>query len=388
MKRKGYKVELNLTYKQKSLFNQYAGLSRFAYNWGLGKCIQNYEDTKKSLSAIDLHKLLVQEKKIGNFDWMYQYSKTTPQESLRYLEKAYKQFFRNIKNKSKKQKGFPKFKGKHLTKNKFTLINPHGISIAEGKIKLPKIGWVKLQEKDRLPTDNRVVTVHLSEKAGKWFISLQVPFEPDQLKLTKETIGIDVGIKTLATLSTGQTYYNPKHYYKLQDKLKLEQRRLSKKQKGSKNREKQKLKVQKVHYKISCQRQDYLQKITSEIVKAKPSMIVIEDLNVSGMVKNHRLAKSLMDSSFGEFKRMIEYKCDWAGIEVVKADRLFPSSKMCFKCGKIKEDLTLSDRTYKCSCGLEIDRDLNASLNLQKYGESSRNCIKKSVESKTSLSVA
>ena len=368
---KAYKVELNPSNKQRTLLEKSTGVARFAYNWGLNERINIYKSEKKALSSIDQHKILCSKKKT-EFPWMYEVSKCAPQEALRDLDKSFKNFFRGIK---KGQKiGFPKFKSKHKSKQSFSI--SYGFYISNSEVNIPKVGRIRLKEKGYIPTKNvHINSMNVSKIADKWFISVQVEQNiPDPINQIKLVLGVDVGIKTLATCSNGQIFENPKYLKKSKKKLAHAQRNLARKKfnketkRSSNNRLKSKLKVQKIHYKISNQRKDILHKMTSILARTKPRYIVLEDLNVSGMMKNHRLAGAIGDASFNEIKRQLSYKTSWYGGSMVEVDRFFPSSKMCCSCDQIKEDLTLEDRVYVCDCGNVMDRDLNASINLERYG--------------------
>jgi len=363
-----YKTELDLNNKQKSMINQATGGARFTYNWGLARRIELYEKEKKSTTAVTQHRELNKLKK-AEFDWMYNSSKCVFQEALRDLDKGFKNFFRNIKQ--GKKSGFPRFKSKHNSKQSFRLTG--SIHVFNDKVQLPRLGKLRLKEKGYIPSDEKILSATVSKHANKYFVSVAVEKEIELPKdLTKNTIGIDLGIKDLAITSDGIFFKNPKTYKKFLSKLKRMQRWLSRKTKGSNNRRKQKDKVAKLHYKISNIRKDNIHKMTSQVVKTKPQKIVIEDLSAKNMMKNHKLAQSIADSSFGEIRRQFEYKTRWNNIELVVASRWFPSSKLCSNCGNKKEELKLSDRIYKCdSCGFEIDRDLNASINLKLYTVSS-----------------
>lgn len=381
--RRAYKTELRLNKKQKHLFYEYARLTHFAYNWGVQKVKEAYENGQKFPTAIDLYKQLCQEKRDGELSWMYNYSKSTPQEALRNVERAFKSFFHRVKKGQKP--GYPRFKSKKGSPLKFTVSTQNGIRYESGFFYLPRIGWVRTFEKDYVPEGLRVSTAYLTHRAGRWFISVQTEFEPQKVQTTNETLGVDLGIKTTAVVSNGEVFENPRIFNKHSRKLRKEQRRLSRKQKGSNNREKQKHKVQKAYYRLSTARNDYIHKMTSSLVRTKPKRIVLEDLNVSGLVKNKKLSRHIADTAFGEIRRQLEYKCDWAGIDFLLADRYFPSSKMCSQCGAIKDELSLSERVFECDCGNSLDRDLNAAINLRKYGEltRNRNKTKTSVESDT-----
>lgn len=365
---RAYKTELDLNNKQKSLLNACFGGARFAYNWGLRNRIDLYENEKQSTDAMKQHKELNALKK-DEFAWMYQYSKCIFQESLRDLDQAFKHFFRRCRSQKNGEKpGFPKFKTRHSSKQSFRLTG--SIHVQSNKIKLPRIGWLKLKERGYIPEDCHIQNVTVSKRADRYFVSVSTIQEREApVNDSTEVLGIDVGIKELAVCSDGQVFGNSKSLYKNEKKLKRVQREVSRRNKGSNNRKKSVKKLAQVHYRISNIRKDSLHKATTQIVRTKPSVIVLEDLSVKNMVKNHKLAKALSDASMSEFHRQIEYKSGWNSIEVFKVPRFFPSSKMCSRCGHIKEDLTLKDRVYVCECGLSIDRDLNAALNLKAFYE-------------------
>jgi putative transposase len=352
---KGFKIRLELNNKQATLAAKHAGVARHAYNWGLAVCKNAYENKEKRPSAIDLHKKLVAQVKKEN-PWYYQVSKCSPQEALRNLEKAYIKSF-------KEKKGLPVFKKKG-TKDSFYLEG--NIFIENNIIKLPKFGKVKISESLRMQA---VKNVTISKIADQWFVSFKAPHENLPKQTQNNPVGVDLGIKTLATLSNETVFENPRPYKKLKRKLKLAQRKLSKKYKKgvpqSQNYKKAQKKVAKIHYKIACIRKDALHKLTTRLAK-NHSEIVIEDLNVSGMSKNHKLASAILDGGFYEFRRQLSYKCEWYGSVLTVVDRFYPSSKTCSACGTIKKDLKLSERTFECSyCKNSLDRDLNAALNLR-----------------------
>jgi putative transposase len=359
-----YKTELNPNNKQQTLFMKNIGCARWAYNWALNKKKNAFDKKEKIPNAISLHKELNILKQ-SDIPWMYESSKCSPQNALRYCDKAFDSFFRKCKNKSIIQKGFPKFKSRKNEKQSFTLNGC--ISIGDNWIKLPRIGKVRLHESNYIPKDNRILSATITKRADKWFVSVLIEMdEQDYIKPKNDIIGIDLGIKNLATCSNGDIYENPKALQKNLKKLKRKSRQLSRKKKDSKNREKAKSKLAKLHYRISNIRKDCLHKITSKIVNEN-QVIVLEDLKVSNMIKNRKLSRSISDVGLYEFRRQIEYKAKWKVRNVYFADTFFPSSKLCSCCGYKKEDLKLSDRTYKCNqCGFIIDRDLNASKNLVK----------------------
>lgn len=355
---KSFKTELQPNNRQKSLFKRYAGTARFVYNWALALLQKDYETNKKAnTSAITLHKLLVS-KKNDEFKWMKEISKWCPQNALINLETAYKNFF-------KKQSKLPKFKKKGQG-DSFTLDT--SITVKFNKVKLPKIGWVKLKEYGYIP-EGKPKTATISLKAGRWFISTRYETTIEQKKHEDTTIGVDLGIKNLAVLSDGEVFNSSNKLKSKEKKLKRLQRKLTGQNKGSNSRNKTKNKIAKIHFNISNHRKDILHKLTTCLVKTKLSKtIVIEDLNVSGMLKNKKLAKAIANIGLYEFRRQLEYKCNWHGKNLVIANRFYPSSKLCSCCGNKKDDLKLSDRMYTCDkCGSKIDRDLNASINLKEY---------------------
>ncbi len=368
---RAYKVELNPNNKQRTLLEKSVGCARFAYNWGLNEKINLWKSEEKSLTAIDQHKILCSKKKT-EFPWMYDVTKMAPQEALRDLDTAFRNFFRGLKQ--GKKVGFPKFKSKHKDKDSFRI--SFGFYVTNSTINIPKVGYVRLKEKSYIPTkDVKINSMTVSKEADRWYISVQVeqdiPESPNQIETV---LGVDVGIKTLATCSNGEIFENPKHLNKSKKKLAHAQKNLARKKfdretkRSSNNRLKSKLRVQKIYQRISNQRKNTLHKMTSILAKTKPRYIALEDLNVSGMLKNHNLAGAIGDASFYEIKRQLIYKTAWYGGSIIEVDRFFPSSKMCSVCGRLKEDLTLEDRIYICDCGNGMDRDLNASINLEKYG--------------------
>jgi putative transposase len=364
---RAYKTELKLNNRERTLLTGCAGAARFAYNWGLREKIDAYETTGKSPSYYELHRQLNALKK-SDLDWLYQYSKTIPQEALRDLDRAFQNFFRRLKNGEKP--GFPRFKSRKRGIGSFRIWG--SIQVETGQIKLPRIGWLRLHEKGYLPAAGvKILSTTLSERAGRWFVALQVEEEITDRRATGEPVGIDLGIKSLAVCSDGQTYANPRALDRASKQLARCQRELSRRQKGSRNWAKTKVKLARLHQRMAHLRQETIQQATSRIVaKTKPDterplLIVMEDLNVTGMMQNHKLARALGDVALGEFRRQLAYKCAWYGITLQTADRWYPSSKRCSGCGQVKETLLLSERVYHCDrCGLVIDRDLNAARNL------------------------
>ena len=362
---RAYKTQLDVNNSQQTLLLQHIGCARWAFNWALNKKKEAFDRKEKIPNAMDLHKELVRLKK-SEIPWMYDSSKCSPQNALRDCDQAFQNFFTRCKKKINGSKGFPKFKSKKNDKQSFRLEG--SIRVESNRIKLPMIGWVNLFEIGYIPTDHKILSATVSKRAGKWFVSVQTESSDIEATTPKnDIIGVDLGIKNLATCSDGTTYHNPKALKSKLERLKRRQRQFSRKQKGSKNKAKAKLKLTKIHYQISNIRKDCLHKVTSKIVHEN-QVIVLEDLNVKGMMSNHKLAQAIGDVGMGEFRRQIEYKAKWYGRTVCFADRFYPSSKLCSVCGVKKENLTLSDRVYECDgCGQVSDRDMNAAINLRQF---------------------
>ena len=371
---RAYKVELDLNNVQRTACMRAAGVARFAYNWGLRRKIDTYQATGKSPSYFKLNSELNALKKT-EYPWMYEVSKCAPQEALRDLDMAFKNFFRRVKLKStgklNGKVGFPRFKSRKNGIGSFRLRG--AICVFDDRIQLPRLGKLRLKERGYIPTDDvKILSATVSERAGHWFVSVAVEVDMSEpIPAQGPPVGVDLGIKTMAFCSDGTVYSNPKALRKAQTKMRRLQRKLARQKKGSANREKTRHKIARLHYRISNVRRDALHKATSGIVAKtkslleRPSVIVIEDLNVTGMMKNHKLARAIADVGMYEFKRQLMYKAAWAGSEILIADRWFPSSKTCSECGAVKATLSLSERVYNCEvCGASLDRDLNAARNL------------------------
>ena len=359
---RGYKTQLDPNNKQRTLLAKNAGAARYAFNWALNIKRDAMTKREKIPNAIELHRRL-NELKQTELGWMYEVSKCSPQEALRNCDNAFNNFFRRCKQK-KGKKGFPRFKSKKNGLGSFRLTGT--IKVFDRHIQLPRIGKIKLKERGYLH-NGKILSATVSERAGRWFVSLQMEetIEAPENK-PQRAIGVDLGIKRLATCSDGEIFENPKALRSRLKKLQRLSRNVSRKQKGSQNRKKAQKKLAKLYYKIACIRQDTLHKFTTSLTKTK-SRIVIEDLNVSGMMKNRRLSRAIADVGLFEARRQLEYKGKWYGCEIDVADRFYPSSKRCSSCGKINHNLQLSDRDYVCECGNDVDRDWNASVNLLNY---------------------
>ncbi len=374
----GYKTEINPTKEQIQKINQTIGTCRYIYNFYLATQKERYEHGEKLQSAMSFSKWLNNNylPQHEELFWIKEVSSKSVKQSITNAYNAYQRFF-------KKQSKFPKFKkkGKSDVKMYFVKTDAKAIICCERhRIKIPTLGWVRLKEKGYIPTTRSGLVIRsgtVSEKAGRYYVSVLVDIpQPEDNRPANQGIGIDLGIKDLAICSNRQVFKNinkSKEIKRLEKKLKREQRSLSRmyenKKKGGTtqraNIQKQKLKVQKLHHRIDNIRADYINKTIAEIVKTKPSYITIEDLNVSGMMKNRHLSKAVASQKFYEFRTKLKTKCDDNGIELRTVDRFYPSSKLCHCCGSIKKNLKLSDRIYKCECGYVEDRDFNASLNLR-----------------------
>jgi len=374
---RGYKAELDLTNEQRTACLKHAGAARWAYNYALTCKKENSLKGEKTPYAAELHKEINALK--PSMPWMYEVSKCSFQEGLRNADDGFKHFFRKCRLKKegkwKGKCGYPKYKSrkKQIGSARFT----GHIHVSPGGIQLPRVGTLRLKEHDYLPMNVKIGSATISEHAGRWFVSITVHEElAEPTRATGKAIGVDLGIKTLATVSDGRTFDNPKALRKKINALKRASRKHSRKKKGSKNRFKAKQKLARVHVRIANVRKDALHKATSAIVARtkpdceRPCVIVLEDLHVSGMLKNHKLARACADVGLYEFKRQVLYKAAFAGVEVKLASRWFASSKICHSCGWVKEDLTLKERVYVCEdCGNVTDRDYNAACNLAALAE-------------------
>src|ERR1035437_8385159 len=359
---KSYKYRLCPTEKQKEHFVQSMGCVRYIFNKGLEVKIKHYEKTGKTLSYFDLTKGFLLEEKEKN-EWLKAPNAQSLQSGLRNLDNAFNRYF-------KKTSKFPSFKRKN-GKQSIQYSQCVSVYFNKNKIKIPKAGEVSIVFDREFIGKIKTCTVSKTP-TNKFYISILVENDlelPAKSEIKSETsIGIDLGIKTFATISNGEKIDNPKYLRKFLDRLKILQRRASKKSKGSKNKKKANLKVAKLHEKISNQRNDFLHKLSSKLISENQT-IILEDLNIAGMLKNQKLALTISDVSWGEFIRMLSYKAEWYGNNIIKIGRFDPSSKMCSCCGEINQNLKLSDRFWKCiGCNAEHDRDVNAAINIKKFG--------------------
>jgi len=317
--------------------------------------------------AIDLQRALNKLKKT-DFPWMYSVSKCPPQEALRHVDKAYDHFFRKVKlkkqGKYKGKAGFPKFKKKSKGSGSFRLTGAS--KVFPDAIHLPRLGKLRLKAHDYLPVSGvPILSATVSEQAGRWFVSIQVKEEQaEQANTATTAIGVDLGVTTLATCSDGVEFTNPRSLKHQLKKLKRFSRAPSRRQKGSKNKEKSRKKLAVLHARMAHMRKDALHKFTTHVCK-NHAYVAIEDLHVAGMLKNHHLAQAIADSSLGEIRRQLTYKAEKFATRVVVRDRFYPSSKTCSSCGWVNEDLDLSQRVFVClDCGYMADRDYNAAKNI------------------------
>lgn len=367
---KAYKYRLHPNKAQTEFFEKSFGCVRFVYNWALNQRIEAYQKDGTRISWVDSCKQLTELKKQEETKWLCEVTSQSLQQSIRHMDMAFTHFFRE-------KKGFPKFHSKKSGKFSFQLVKDVSIDFNTHKVKLPKIGEVKFGKNRTF--DGKIGTCTVSKTpTGKYYISILVDNGKPMIEKTPITIdtsvGIDVGIKDFAVLSNGQVYSNPKFYEKDEKRLKVLQRRLSRKQKGSNRRERARLAVAKQHEKIKNYRVNFIHQITSRIVRENQT-VIIEDLNVEGMLKNHNLAKHIASASWSEFFRQLQYKCDWYGKNLIHIGRFEPSSKMCL-CGYINKDLTLKDREWNCpQCGRYNDRDLLAAINIKRFGLQKQNLI-------------
>lgn len=373
---KSFKTEINPTIEQKIKINKTIGTCRYIYNFYLGHNKTLYDNGEKFMTDKSFSVWLNNEYIPNNPDkaWIKEVSSKAIKRSIENGYTAFTRFFKH-------QSAFPRFKkkGKSDVKMYFVKNNPKDCTCERHRLKIPTLGWVRIKEKGYILASKdgwKIKSGTISIKAGRYYVSALVEL-PD-VKVTNsnnEGIGIDLGVKDFVIVSNGKTYKNinkSTRIKKLEKKLCREQRCLSRKyenlKKGEstqKNIQKQKLKVQKLYHRISNIRTDYINKTIAEIVKTKPSYITIENLNVSGMMKNKHLSKAVASQKFYEFRIKLKIKCNEKGIELRIVDRFYPSSKLCHCCGAIKKDLKLSDRIYRCDCGYIEDRDFNAALNLR-----------------------
>ena len=365
------KIRLKPTKEQETQLWKSVGTARWVYNWTLERQQENYKNGGKFIYDNQLRKEITQLKKQEDYKWLGDVSNNVAKQAVKDACNAYKRFFKG-------QSSAPKFKSRRKS-NKSFYNDTAKLKVKNKSVLIEKVGWIKTSE--QLPMDIKYLNPRVSYDNKYWYLSVSYRREFTQPELTDEVIGIDLGIKTLAVCSNGVDFKNinkTAKVRKIEKRLRRLQRSASRKYEMNKegaryvktcNIIKIEKKIQLLHRRLKNIRDNHLHQTTNAIVRTKPSKVVMEDLNVKGMIKNRNLAKAISQQKFYEFKRQMEYKCEKYGIEFIQVDRFFPSSKLCSNCGQIKKNLKLSDRRYHCDCGLHIDRDLNASLNLANYGK-------------------
>jgi len=366
---KAYKYKLEPTTEQKILLEKHIGSCRYIYNWALSLKVKSYEETGKSISQFDINKRITS-LKVEN-KWLSEVNSQSLQGMTRNLESAFTKFFRE-------KKGFPKFKSKKNPVQAFPVPQHYFVNFETCTVKLPKIGEIKAKLHRNFTGELKTATVSKT-CTGKYFISILVENNEElpvkQAFSETTTVGIDVGIKDFAILSTGDKIENPKYLKNSLKRLKVLQRRVSRKQKGSKNRAKAKQRLAVLHEKITNQRTDFQNKLSFKLVSENQA-IALETLNVKGMVKNHHLAQAISDSAWGSFVTKLEYKAEWYGKTVLRIGQFEPSSKLCSVCGYHNSELTLKDREWTCpDCKTVLDRDVNAAINIKKFALIDQNLI-------------
>ena len=363
---RGYKYRIYPTDEQKEMFAKTFGCCRFVYNWALKEKIEAYEKDKKTLSNVLLTNRMKSELK-EQYDWLKEVNSQSLQTSLRFLDTSYKNFFRDVHH-----IGFPKFKSRK-NEQKFHCPQHCRVNWKNSLLTIPKVKDIPIKLHRKFRGVIKDVTISM-RPSGKYYASILVDTSIEEIPVStiekETTVGIDLGIKSLAICSDGRTFENNKYLKHSLNRLVFLQKSLSRKKKGSSNRNKARIKVAKLQESITNKRKDILHKITHTLTHDNQvKTICIEDLNVKGMTKNHHLAQSVNDASFGLFATMLEYKCKWYGINLIKIDRFAPSSKTCSKCGAIYKGLKLSERSWTCQkCGTHHDRDLNAAINIKEFG--------------------
>ena len=384
---KTLKIMLIPNNEQKSKLFQSAGVARFAYNWALGREQENYKNGGSFLSDYDLRKEFTKLKSTEGYKWLNDYSNNITKQAIKDARLAYRRFFKG-------QSAFPKFKSRRKSKPSFYM-DTDKIQFTDKTVKLEKmtlsrkknkqkLNWIRLAERNKIPVNGKYINPRITFDGINWWISVGIEYADNTQTPVNDGVGIDLGIKDLSICSDiDKPYKNINKTQKIR-KLKKKKRRLQRKisrkylinKKGdsyckTSNIIKAEKKLLKLNHRLTDIRHNYLHQTTTEIINRKPKFIVLEDLNVKGMMKNKHLSEVVAEQCFYEFYRQIEYKSSWNNIKFIIADRFYASSKICSCCGAVKKDLKLSDRIYKCdNCNTIIDRDKNASINLYNYGKS------------------
>lgn len=364
------KIRLRPTKEQEEQLWKSVGTARWAYNWAINRQQENFKQGKMFISNNDLRKELTELKQTEAFNWLFDVSNNVTKQAIKDACNAYKSFFKG-------QAQYPTFKSRKKSKPSF-YNDTAKLKVKKNLVLIEKVGWIKTSE--QIPLGVAYTNPRISFDNKYWYISVGIEQEFERPELTDEIVGIDLGIKELAVCSNGQVFKNinkTEEIRKTEKRLRMLQRRVSRKYEMNKegnrfvktgNIIKLEKRIQHLHRRLANTRNNHLHQATNAIVKTKPSNVVMEDLNVRGMMKNRHLSKAIANQKFREFIRQMKYKCEKYGIGFIQANRFYPSSKICSSCGKIENDLKLSDRVYKCECGLRLDRDVNASLNLASYG--------------------
>ena len=355
---KAFKYRIYPDKSQKELLSRTFGCIRVIWNANV-ESFNSYDKDKNHKPKIITKSDLIIDK-----PWLNEVSASAIQQKIRDFQEAYKQFFSKTRKKKINRPSFKKKSG-----NQSYRLPSQKFSLGNNRIRLEKIGWVKMSIDRTIPEDSKILSCTISRNCcGQYFVSILIDTIIPCKNKTGKSVGIDLGLKSFATLSDGVVIDNIKFFREKQSEIIKIQKHLSRKKKGSNRYKKNRLRIARLHNKVANKRNDFLHNVTTLLVN-NYDVICIEDLNVSGMLSNHKLAKAISDTSFSMFRSMLEYKCKWYGKKLVVIDRFFPSSKMCSQCGWKKENLTLSDRVFKCeNCGIEIDRDLNASINIERMG--------------------
>ena len=377
---KGYKIRIYPTKEQETLIWKHIGSCRFVWNYMLDLQIKRHENSEKHLSGFDMIKLLTPLKREAEYAWLKEVSSTSLQRTCSTLALDYDGFFR-------KRSGFPKFKSRKRSNPSFP-VGSEAIYFADHTVQIPKLGRVKYKSDFQFPQGkgHKFSNARISFINGKYILSFGMECENQAPHLTDQKVGIDLGIKELAVVACGDEQFvfgninKSRKVRELKRKLKHTQRTISRKYEASKARTgryektrnigREEDKIRKLHARLTNIRRNHLHQTTAKIISLLPMRVTMEDLNVTGMMKNKHLSKAIAEQCFCEFIRQMRYKCEWNGIEFVQVPRMYPSSKTCSCCGTVKRDLKLSDRTYVCpDCGLTIDRDYNAAINLMRYAD-------------------
>ncbi len=357
---KAYRFRMEPTQAQAEALLLLAGARRWVWNWGLARRKEAYAATGKGLTYNEQAAELTALKKQSETAWLKEADSQLLQQALQDLDRAFKAFF-------ERRAGFPQFKSKKKDEPRFRI--PQRVKVENSRVYIPKVGWVKIRQSQPIDCLIRGATFKRDAR-GHWYVTLTAEFTMPDTPLPpanpERVVGVDLGLKDFAVLSDGTRIAPPKFYRKAQRKLRRVQRALSRKREGSKNREKARHRLNRVHAKVRNQRQDWLHKLTTDLVTRHDGLCV-EDLNLKGMART-KLSKSVLDAALGEFRRQLAYKAAWQRKHLVVIDRFFPSSKLCRACGTINTTLTLSDRVWTCGCGAVHDRDLNAALNIRAEG--------------------